>query len=108
MSDLDQILELIASFFAAVVILLILLTWLETTMSRDYPRARRRWLRRLQPSKNEGQDRLLPTTGSDFHCGRGLIAVEHLQSDGGVAGLSNSRIPSPVPARSCPARRGRT
>jgi len=27
MSDLDEILELIASFFAAVVIILILLTW---------------------------------------------------------------------------------
>jgi hypothetical protein len=35
MSDLDQILQLIASFFAAVVILRILLTWLEATMSRD-------------------------------------------------------------------------
>jgi hypothetical protein len=29
MSDLDEILELIASFLAAVVLLLILLTWLE-------------------------------------------------------------------------------
>jgi hypothetical protein len=35
MSDLDQSLELIASFFAAVVILLILLIWLEATMSTD-------------------------------------------------------------------------
>jgi hypothetical protein len=35
MSDLDEILELIASFFAAVVILLVLLTWLEATMSED-------------------------------------------------------------------------
>jgi hypothetical protein len=35
MSDLDQSLELIASFFAAVVILLILFTWLEATMSTD-------------------------------------------------------------------------
>jgi hypothetical protein len=36
MSDLDEILELIASFLAAVVILLILLTWLEATMNQDY------------------------------------------------------------------------
>lgn len=36
MSDLDQILEVIASFFAAVVILLILLTGLEATMSTDF------------------------------------------------------------------------
>jgi hypothetical protein len=57
-------------------------------------RVRRWWLRRLQPSRNEGQDRLLPTTKSHFHCGRGLIAVEQLVSDVGVAGLSSSRIPS--------------
>ena len=58
-------------------------------------RVRRWWLRRLQPSKNEGQDRLLPTTESHLHCGRRLIAVSSWSRIGGVAGLSNSRIPSP-------------
>jgi hypothetical protein len=57
MSDLDQILELIASFFAAIVILLILLTWLEGTLSKDYePRGGRSWFRRLRPAKMEDQD----------------------------------------------------
>ena len=57
MSDLDEILELIASFFAAVVILLILLTSLEATMSEDYvPWTRRLWFRRLRPAKTEDRD----------------------------------------------------
>ena len=57
MSDLDEILEFIASFFAAVVILLILLTWLEATMSEDYvPWTRRLWFRRLRPAKTEDRD----------------------------------------------------
>jgi hypothetical protein len=57
MSDLDEILELIASFFAAVVILLILLTWLEATMSEDYvPWTRRAWFHRLRPAKTEDRD----------------------------------------------------
>jgi hypothetical protein len=57
MSDLDEILEFIASFFAAVVILLILLTWLEATMSEDYvPWTRRPWSRRLRPAKTEDRD----------------------------------------------------
>ena len=57
MSDNDQILELIASFFAAIVILVILLTWLEATMSEDYvPWGRRSWFRRLRPAKSEDQD----------------------------------------------------
>jgi hypothetical protein len=55
MSDLDEILELIASFLAAVVLLLILLTWLEATMSKDYvPWTRRPWFRRLRPAKTRG------------------------------------------------------
>jgi hypothetical protein len=55
MSDLDEILELIASFFAAVVILLVLLTWLEATMSEDYvPWTRHPWFRRLRSAKNRG------------------------------------------------------
>jgi hypothetical protein len=45
-NDLDQILELIASFFAVLVILLILLTWLEATLSKDYVPRRRRWTHR--------------------------------------------------------------
>jgi hypothetical protein len=57
MNDLDQILELIASFLAAVVILLILLTWLEATMSEDYVSwTRRRWFRQLRPAKTEDRD----------------------------------------------------
>ena len=57
MSDLDQILELIASFFAAIVILLILLTWLEGTLCKHYePLGRRSWFRRLRPAKTEDQD----------------------------------------------------
>jgi hypothetical protein len=61
MSDLDEILELIASSFAAVVILLVLLTWLEATMSEDYvPWTRRPWFRRLRPAKTEVRDP--PTT----------------------------------------------
>jgi hypothetical protein len=52
MSDLDEILELIASFFAAVVILLILLTWLEATMSENYVP----WTRRPRPAKTEDRD----------------------------------------------------
>ena len=61
MSDLDEILELIASFFAAVVILLVLLTWLEATMSEDYvPWTRHPWFRRLRSAKTE--DRGPPTT----------------------------------------------
>jgi hypothetical protein len=64
MSDLDQILELIASFFAAVVLLLILLTWLEATMSEDYvPWTRRPWFRRLRPAKTE--DRNPPSRTDD-------------------------------------------
>ena len=61
MSDLDEILELIASYFAAVVILLVLLTWLEATMSEDYvPWTRRSWFRRLRPAK--AKDRHPPAT----------------------------------------------
>jgi hypothetical protein len=57
MSDLDEILELIASFLAAIVLLLILITWLEATMSKDYiPWGRRSWFRRLRPSKTEDHD----------------------------------------------------
>jgi hypothetical protein len=55
MSDLDELLELKASFFAAVVILLVLLTWLEATMSEDYvPWTRHPWFRRLRSAKNRG------------------------------------------------------
>src|SRR5829696_5405036 len=62
MSDLNEILELIASFFAAVVILLVLLTWLEATMSEDYvPWTRHPWFRRLRSAKTEDRDP--PTTG---------------------------------------------
>jgi hypothetical protein len=58
MSDLDEILELIASFFAVVVLLLIIMTWLEATMSEDYvPWVRRPWFRRLRPSKTDDRDR---------------------------------------------------
>jgi hypothetical protein len=61
MSDLDGILELIASFFAAVVILLVLLTWLEAAMSEDYvPWTRHPWFRRLRSAKTEDRDP--PTT----------------------------------------------
>lgn len=57
MSDLDEILELIASFFVVVVMLLIILTWLEATMSKDYvPWVRRPWFRRLRPSETEDRD----------------------------------------------------
>jgi hypothetical protein len=57
MSDLDEILEIIASILGAVVLLLILLTWLEATMSEDYvPWVRRLWFRRLRPSKTEDRD----------------------------------------------------
>ena len=57
MSDLDQILELIASFLGAVVLLLILLTWLEATKSEDkVPWGRRPRFRRLRPFKREGRD----------------------------------------------------
>jgi hypothetical protein len=57
MSDLDEILELIASFLGAVVILLIVLTWLEATMSKDYiPWTRRPWFRRLRPAITEDRD----------------------------------------------------
>jgi hypothetical protein len=50
MSDLDE-------FLAAIVLLLILLTWLEATMSKDYiPWGRRSWFRRLRPSKTEDHD----------------------------------------------------
>ncbi|HEY6812690.1 MAG TPA: hypothetical protein VNT27_14470 [Propionibacteriaceae bacterium] len=57
MSDLDEILELIGSFLAAVVLLLILLTWLEATMSEDYvPWKRRPWFRRLRHAKTEDLD----------------------------------------------------
>jgi hypothetical protein len=49
MSDLDEIFELIAGFLGAVVILLIVLTWLEATMSKDYVP----WTRR-QCGKNRG------------------------------------------------------
>jgi hypothetical protein len=55
-TDLDEILELIASFLAAVVLLLILLTWLEATMSEDYVPWGRRWFRRLRPAKTEDRD----------------------------------------------------
>jgi hypothetical protein len=58
MSDLDEILELIASILGFVVILLIVLTWLEATMSKDYvPWTRRQWFRRLRPAKTEDRDR---------------------------------------------------
>jgi len=41
----------------AVVLLLILLTWLDATMSEDYvPWGRRPWFRRLRPFKREGRD----------------------------------------------------
>ena len=57
MSDLDEILEIIASILGAVVLLLILLTWLEATMSEDYvPWGRRLWSRRLRPSKTKDRD----------------------------------------------------
>jgi hypothetical protein len=58
MSDLDEIFELIAGFLGAVVILLIVLTWLEATMSKDYvPWTRRQWFRRLRPAETEDRDR---------------------------------------------------
>jgi hypothetical protein len=54
MSDLDEILGIIASLFAAVVILLIVLTWLEATLSKDYiPWGRRAWFRPLRAAKTE-------------------------------------------------------
>jgi hypothetical protein len=65
MSDLDEILELIASFLAAIVILLILLTWLEATMSEDYVPWGRGWFRRLRPVK--GQTETLLLTMTDGH-----------------------------------------
>ena len=54
MSDLDEILELIASILAAVVLLLILLTWLEATMSEDY--VRHPWFRRSRRSRTEERE----------------------------------------------------
>jgi hypothetical protein len=54
MSDLDEILELIGSFLAVVVLLLILLTWLEATMSEDYiPWTRRPWFGWLRSAKTD-------------------------------------------------------
>jgi hypothetical protein len=53
MSDLDEILGIIASLFAALVILLIVLTWLEATLSKDYIAwGRRAWF----PPAASGQD----------------------------------------------------
>lgn len=57
MSDLDEILEIIASILGGIVLLLILLTWLEATMSEDYvPWVRRLWFRRLRPSNTEDRN----------------------------------------------------